>query len=175
MAWGDMWGTRPWGYHEKFVEAFMEGREYGSNAKDRYTCVKRGDRIDDFFMEYRYKGRAIARYTPAALMPEVVAAKLTGARVDPGIDYYPELEFRAYYEDKGEARHLKALGIDAQWQYGGKPFLVFGADADDLFRTIADAKALPKWVDAPPVPKRGPLPGRERFVNLTLPLFPEFA
>ena len=167
MAWGDSWGLSPCKNARRAAKAFFEGRDIGSSRDSCYVRFGPGP-----WMQYYYKGYVIARYTPPVMMTEELKAKLVAdALKGEGVKAFPELVFCPIVLDKGEARHLQALGVDAQWQWGGKPFLCFGANIEGKgWLTIEQCKHLPKWVE-PPKPVR---PRREPFVNLTMPL-PGFA
>jgi hypothetical protein len=159
MSWGDSWGSSPSRMHERMAKAFFEGRPLVGNKN---TYVSKGP----YRMMYVVQGYTVARYTPPSLRAEVMTRKLVdGKYVNP--DHFclaMELGVPAN-ADKAVMRHLKALGVDAEFQYGGRPFLVFGAVLGPGWYTIDEAKALPKWVE----PVKPPKP--ERFVNLTMPLF----
>ena len=161
MSWGDCWGDTPCRNALVLAKAFYEGRER-SFGKSRVAFN------GDHDLCYHYEGSVIAWYTPDSGVARRVAQRLTtGALV---AEERTPLEFRSSYQDRGEARHLIALGIDAKWQYGGQPFLIEGADADlrdHDWATKEEWQARPKWVEVQkPVISRP-----ERFVNLTMPLF----
>jgi hypothetical protein len=163
MSWGDSWGSSPCHNATVLAKAFYEGRErtFGQSRVEFHRYETR--------LEYLYKGAVIAWYTPESIVPRIVADKLLTGE-DPQITRWP-LQFRCHYGGKGEARHLRALGLEAKWQWGGRPMLVFGVDGvGEGWHTIEEWKALPKWVEPPKVVK--PVQWRrEPFVNLTLPLF----
>lgn len=160
MAWGDTWGSSPSSYHRELAEAFFAGKPRGTAAK---ACV----RCHDTYSSYELQGRDIARFSAPEQVAEAIARKLTG---DDEIDVYPEMVFRCARNDKMEMRHLKALGVEAEWQGGKLPFLAFGVDVmDSEWRTIEQVKAMPKWV--PKSKEARVQPQRERFVNMTMPLF----
>lgn len=158
MSWPDVWGSSPCRNARELAEAFREGR----------TLRRSGCHVDahphfPYCWAYYYKDRIIAYHTPERMIPDVVAQRLLGRSVT----VYP-FRFAPTFADRAEARHLQALGVDAEWQWGGRPFLCFGADiGKEGWITIEQAKALPKWVE-PPKPARRPRP--EQFVNLTMPL-----
>jgi hypothetical protein len=156
MSWGDSWGNSPGDNAKALAKAFYEGRE-----------LRRGKSYVEFHrfeprIEYHYDGAVIAWYTPASKLIEMIADRLTE-----GVQSrrWP-LQFRCHYGTKAEARHLKALGLEAEWQYDKKPFLLFGVDAiGEGWHTIEEWKATPKWAEPPKLLRP------ERFVNLTMPLF----
>lgn len=162
MSWGDSWGYSPCRNARDLAAAFHAGREL---RRGKSKVVFRPDNPGR--LDYVYNGAVIAWYTPKTGIPLMVAAKLA----DDIDSEEQELEIRAYYCDKGEARHLTALGFEAEWQYGKKPFLIYGvAAASKTMRPPDVWKAMLKWTEPVPAPKK---PRTERFVNLTMPL--EFA
>jgi hypothetical protein len=166
VSWGDNWGGGPCNNARTLAKAFYEGRErtFGQS----FVSFEQTILMDaPLAVVYHYKHSAIARFTPECLAPGLVAHRLETGR---SFTRRP-LQFCIRYPSKGLARHLMALGVEAEWQYGGRPFLVFGAEVPGYgdWWTIEELKALPKWVEPPPTPKQQ---RRDRFVNLTLPLFP---
>lgn len=162
MSWGDSWGSTPRSNALELAEAFFAGRE---RRRGKSEVV-----YENGHMEYRYKGRTIAKLTPDGAKPRIVADKLLGKT---HFYTYPELTIKPHYHDKGEARHFQALGVKAQWQYGGDPMLLEGVSAREVrwFVTLAELSKFAAWVKPPPAPKKVWYPQRERFVNITLPLF----
>lgn len=161
MSWGDSWGHSPCNNARVLAKAFFEGRERTFGQ----SCVRFHDY--ETRIEYLYRGAVIARYTPPAMLPRLVAERLTKGRARAFTEW--PLEFRCHFGDKGEARHLQALGVDAVWQHSKRPFLIFGVDANGMGWNSIDAwKTMDKWVELLPEPKP---PRREPFINLTLPLF----
>lgn len=167
MTWGDSWGSSPCNNARWLAKAFYDGLERGSGKQSYVERPMRGwgqDAKRGKTLEYYYKGAVIARGTPPGLIPFLIAERL----LDGEKFIEQPLEFRCHYGDKGEARHLRALGLEAAWQYGGRPFLIFGVEASGQgWHTIDEWKAMPKWIETPTVPKRR----RVQFTNLTLPLF----
>lgn len=155
MAWGDAWGSGPCRNAKELAEAFYEGR-----------CLKFGKshvKLDfNHGMEcavYTYNDAVIAR---RVVHPEELVTWLLMHSERPQVR---ALEFRPWHFDKGEARHLQALGVDAKW-CSNKLTTYFGGYYAGPFNwvTLDDLKALPKWIG----PAKKP---RHQFVNTTLPLF----
>jgi hypothetical protein len=159
MSWGDAWGRTPGRMHERMAKAFFEGRPLVGNKN---TYVSKGP----YVMSYVVQCRTIAMFTPPSLHAEGMARKLVDGQTVYSDRFCLTMTFGVPAgADKAVMRHLKALGVDAEFQYGKRPFLVFGAVPGPGWLTIEEAKALPKWVE----PAKPPKP--ERFVNLTMPLF----
>lgn len=172
MAWGDSWGHSPWDYHKRLAKAFFEGREaYGS----KNTYVKFHEWL--YTLEYWYNGGVIATWLPESGRALRVAHFLAEG-TEPWLHVGSSFDvpaFRCYNADKGEMRHLKALGVDAVWQYDKQPFLIEGANAVSKgFMTLDEWRDEPKWKKSEPPPKPVWYPRREQFENRTLPL-PGFA
>jgi hypothetical protein len=159
MSWGDSWGDNPSSMARELALAFYEGRNR-TRARNTYVVVDDGSSMR---VRYYYNGALIARYTPESMIPLIVARRLeTGDVIEPC-----RLEFCVAVKDRGCVRHLKALGLDACWQYGDRPILVYGAAAPHGWHTIEELKELPKWQE----PVKAQKARREKFVNLTRPLF----
>lgn len=167
MPWGDVWGSRPGKTVQRIADAFADGRELGSHKGMSYT-----ERLANGLLVYNYRSRPIAMKADEQTIAQWVTDALEGwtgyAEVNAQYrDMKPR--YRCAISDKAEMRHLKALGVEAEWQYGKRPFLICGVDAmNGVWRTLEEWAALPKWVEPAPEPKR---PAPERFVNRTLPLF----
>jgi len=164
MSWGDSWGSSPCSNALRLAAAFMEGRELGGNGRTRVSINP-----SQTWLDYYYKDATIARWTPPSLLPDIIARKLAGEYI---YETIPVMQFRCYHGDKGEARHLKGLGVDAEWQWGKRPFLICGVDASKgEWHTLAEWAELEKWEEPKKPAKPVYYPQHEPFINLTLPLF----
>lgn len=155
MGWGGGWGNHVPEIAKVVGQAFYEGKSR-----------KRGDaRTDGKF--YYLCDNVIAR----RLTPEEVAERMAMVIEGRDVPCHP-LEFSfANWPTKMTARHLSALGVDAEC-YGIKdPVCKLNGKIVDPDGWYSPSK-LAQMVNPTPKPKRTREPG---FINMTPALFPEFA
>lgn len=154
MAWGDNWGNQPGQNALALAAAFQDGRVVGT-SKNNVEISRDG------VVWYTCNGQAIARRILDEHLPKWTARALEGEGA------YERLAFRAGSADKATARHLKALGVEAEWLSGGRPFLMNGVDVSDSgWYTLEQLASMPKWEEL-----FEPRPSRIYVPNPTLPLF----
>jgi hypothetical protein len=162
MGWGDSWGSTACNNARNLAKAFYEGRELGGSKPSRVVRSSFNN-----CLEYYANGVVIAKWTPPWMIGEIVADAMENRCVYPA---YLEPVYCPVRGDKCEARHFDALGLDATWQYSGKPFLLEGVCTRghmDGYQTKVWWQAQEKWVEPTSVPRVL----RVRFENRTLPLF----
>lgn len=158
MGWGGGWGNHAPETARTVAKAFYEGR-----ACKRGNCSTDGK---TYWLEHT----PIAKRIKPEDIPTFVALKIQGN----GPDRRP-LEFSYNgWPTKMTARHLSALGVDAEvygiknpdCRLGGKP-----CNSRDWY-TKEEIASLPKVVAKPVLPRAPRMCAKpDQFVNLTLSLF----
>ena len=158
MSWGGGWGNHVPDTARVVAKAFYEGR----------TCRRGNCRTDG--LEYILEATVIARRRPPHVVAENVAAMLLSETGTLKLSCVP-LEFTfGGWPTKMTARHLSALGVDAEvigvknpeCYLDGKPC------ASAVWYTPEQIEALPP--KPPYQPKLKP-PHLRKFINLTPDLF----
>ena len=164
MSWGDVWGTSPGRDSVRCAEAFYAGESFshGNVSTDGSYYVLWGVRIAE-------------RIKPED-MPEIVAAKLEGR-----VPFRPRRKLAFCWpvvctnREAAIARNFRALGLmdvhegHARMRDPMPPTIGGKEIKRNEWFTLEDLAARPVWTPEPkPVKPRRP----ERFVNLTMELFP---